>query len=163
MFKNLKETIKTLNADVNNVANCEKAKKLRKKLLSIGLPMAICGFLGVFICFALFATAVFGAFGPNGFSASILIPFLLIIPCAVVGVIGALIASLGFNIVVTGYTTNLINETIGNNCPNCGKTLNSEEVFCSKCGVKVIKECSKCQHINDYKSEFCSKCGTKLD
>lgn len=55
MFRNLEDTIKQLNADVNNVANCEKAKRLRKKLLSIGLPMTIGGFLGVFVCFAMFA------------------------------------------------------------------------------------------------------------
>ena len=34
MFNNLQETIKALNADVKNVANCEKAKRLRKKLSS---------------------------------------------------------------------------------------------------------------------------------
>ena len=162
MFENLNETIKALNADVNNVTNCEKAKKLRKQLLSIGLPMAICGFLGVFICFALFATAGFDAFGPNGFTARLMIPFLFFLHFAVVGMIGAKLASLGLKIVVTGYTTNLINETIGNNCPNCGETLDSEKIFCSKCGTKVRKECPKCQHINDYKSEFCCKCGTKL-
>ena len=162
MFKNLQETIKALNADVKNVANCEKAKKLRKKLLTIGLPLAIGGFLGTFICFALFATAGMNAFGPNGFTARLIVPFLLFIPCSVVGAIGSMIASLGFKIVVTGYTTNLINETVGNNCPNCGETINSEMIFCSKCGSKVKNECSNCKHINSHKSDYCEKCGTKL-
>ena len=49
MFKNLRETIMTLNADVNNVANSEKATNLRRKLLRKGIPMAIGGFLGVFM------------------------------------------------------------------------------------------------------------------
>ena len=163
MFKGLRETIKALNADVNNVANCEKAKKLRKKLLTIGLPLAIGGFLGAFICFALFATAGMDAVGPNGFTARIMVPFLLFMPCFVVGGIGSLITSLGFEIVITGYTTNLINETVGNNCPNCGETINSEMIFCSKCGTKVRKECSVCKHVNDHKSEYCEKCGNKLD
>ena len=132
MFKKLQETINSLNADVKNVTNCEKAKKLRKKLLAIGLPLAIGGFLGVFICFVLFATAGFDAMGPNGFSARIMVPFLLLIPCGIVGGIGSTIASLGFKIVITGYTTNLINETVGNNCPNCGETIGSEMYFCSK-------------------------------
>ena len=162
MFKNLQETIKALNADVKNVANCEKAKKLRKKLLTIGLPLAIGGFLGMFICFALFATAGMNAFGPNGFTARIMVPFLLFVPCGVVGALGSMIASLGFKIVVTGYTTNLINETVGNNCPNCGETINSEMIFCSKCGSKVKNECSNCKHINSHKSDYCEKCGTKL-
>lgn len=163
MFNNLQETIKALNADVKNVANCEKAKRLRKKLLAIGLPLAICGFLGVFICFALFATAGFDAMGSNGFSARIMVPFLLFIPCGVVGGIGSMIASLGFKIVITGYTTNLINETVGNNCPNCGETIGSEMYFCSKCGTKVRKECPNCKYVNNHKSEYCEKCGTKLN
>ena len=163
MFNNLQETIKALNADVKNVANCEKAKRLRKKLLAIGLPLAICGFLGVFIFFVLFATAGFDAIGSNGFSARIMVPFLLFIPCGVVGGIGSMIASLGFKIVITGYTTNLINETVGNNCPNCGETIGSEMYFCSKCGTKVRKECPNCKYVNNHKSEYCEKCGTKLN
>ena len=163
MFKNLQETIKALNADVNNVANCEKAKKLRTKLLAIGLPMAIGGFLGAFICFALFATAGFDDFDSNGFSARIMVPFLLFLPCGVIGGIGSMIASLGFQIVITGYTTDLINETVGNNCPNCSETISLETYFCPKCGTKVKKECSECKHINNYKSDYCEKCGTKLD
>lgn len=162
MFKNLQETIKSLNADVKDVTNCEKAKKLRKKLLSIGLPMAIGGFLGVFICFVLFATAGFGAFGENGFTARIIVPFVLFIPCGCIGGIGAVITSLGLKIVITGYTTNLIDEVVGNNCPDCGETINPEMNFCSKCGAKVRKECPNCKHINNHKNDFCEKCGTKL-
>ncbi|MBQ4558537.1 MAG: zinc ribbon domain-containing protein [Clostridia bacterium] len=163
MFRNLRETIITLNGDVNNVANCEKAKNLRKKLLSIGLPMAIIGFLGVFICFAAFVIIGFSSVGGGGFPAGILIPFILTIPCGVVGSIGAMIAGYGFRIVITGYSTNLINETVGNSCPSCGKTIDSEMDFCSNCGTKIKKECSNCNHINSSNSKFCEKCGTKLD
>lgn len=163
MFKNLQETIKALNSDVKNVANCEKAKKLRKKLLAIGLPLAIGGFLGVFICFALFATAGFDAFGPNGFTARVMIPFLLLLPCGLIGGIGSSISSLGFKIVITGYTTNLIDGTVGNTCPKCGETISTEMQFCAKCGTKVKKECSNCKHVNKHKNEYCEKCGTKLN
>lgn len=163
MFKGLQDTIKALNADVSNVANCEKAKKLRKKLLSIGLPMAIIGFVGVFVCFTLFATAGFDAVGPNGFSARILVPFILFLPCGVLGGIGAMLASLGFKIVVTGYTTNLINETVGNVCPKCGVNIDPQMNFCAKCGSKIRKECPSCKHVNGHKNDFCEKCGTKLN
>lgn len=161
-FNGLKEEIKALNSDVNNVANCERAKQLRSKLLTIGLSMAIIGFVGVFICFILFATAGFSAFSENGFSARILVPFFLIIPCAIVGGIGASIASLGFKIVVTGYTTKLIDETVGNNCPKCGDRIDADEMFCSKCGYRVKKECPNCKAINSHKDKFCKKCGKEL-
>jgi hypothetical protein len=163
MFKNLQETIKALNADVNNVANSDKAKKLRKKLLSIGLPIAVVGFLGAFVCFILYVTAGDAAFGENGFTARLLVPFFLIVPCAIIGSIGAMIASYGFRIAVTGYTANLINETVGSVCYNCGETVAPNAGFCSKCGAKLIKKCPNCESVNSYKSEYCSNCGTKLD
>ena len=163
MFKNLHETIKALNADVSNVANSEKAKRLRKTLITIGLPMAIVGFLGVFICFILFATAGMSAFGQNGFTARIIVPFVLFLPCGAIGGIGANIASLGFKIVVTGYTTNLINETVGNTCAECGATITNETNFCPKCGKAAQKECTSCGHKNSNKHDYCEKCGNKLD
>ena len=163
MFKGLQDTIKALNAVVSNVANCEKAKKLRRTLLSIGIPMAAVGFIGLFTCFVLFATAGMDAFGPNGFTARIMVPFILFIPCGLIGGIGASIASLGFKIVVTGYTTNLINETVGNVCPNCKANINPDMPFCKKCGYKLVNTCPSCNHENDHQSEFCEKCGTKLN
>ena len=124
---------------MKNVANSQRAKKLRKKLLLIGLSMAIIGFLGVFICFILFATAGFSAFDSNGFSSRIFIPFFLFVSFGVLATIGSTIASYGFRIVVVGYTTQLIDETVGNNCPECGDKIENDEFFCSKCGYQVKK------------------------
>lgn len=164
MFKNLNETVKALNADVNNVANCEKAKSLRKKLLAIGLPMAICGFLGAFVCFAVFAVTAVTSMNAMSFSVptGIVIPFILFIPCGVVGGIGLNIASIGFKIVITGYTTNLVNETVGNNCPKCGETIELGSSFCPKCGERLKKRCEACNHVNSHKNDYCENCGKKL-
>ncbi len=163
MFRGLQDTIKALNADVKTVANCEKAKKLRNKLLRIGLPMAIGGFLGVFVCFVLIATAGFDAFGSNGFTARFLVPFILFLPCGIVGGIGTVLAGLGGKIIIVGYTTNVIDEVVGNHCPVCGQTTGAESYYCSKCGAKVKKECARCKHVNHYQNDYCEKCGNKLD
>ena len=162
MFKGLRDTIKALNADVSNVANCEKAKKLRKTLLKIGIPMAVLGFGGVFTCFILFTVLSFKNTANMSMDTTFLIPFFLIIPCAIVGGLGATLTSLGLKIVITGYATNLIDEVVGNNCPKCGNAINPDMPFCKKCGHKLVKTCPNCNHENDHESDFCEKCGTKV-
>lgn len=162
MFKGLRDTIKALNADVSNVANCEKAKKLRKTLLKIGIPMAVLGFGGVFTCFILFTVLSFKNTANMSMDTTFLIPFFLIIPCAIVGGLGATLTSLGLKIVITGYATNLIDEVVGNNCPKCGNPINPDMPFCKKCGHKLVKTCPECNHENDHESDFCEKCGAKL-
>lgn len=163
MFRHLRETIKRLNVDVNNVVNCEKAKRLRRTLLFVGLPLAVVGFLGVFICFVLLVTAGFDAFDENGFSNRLLIPFILILPFAALGSIGTMLASFGFKIVVTGYTSDLIDETVGNRCVNCGSSFTSDMAYCPKCGKKLRKDCVFCGYVNNYKNAYCEKCGNKLE
>lgn len=163
MFKNLADEIKALNSDVKNAANSERAKKLRKKLLCIGLPIAIIGFAGVLTCFILFATAGFDAFGDHGFTARVMVPFVLIIPFAIIGSVGSAISSLGFKIIIVGYTSDLIDETVGNNCPKCGDKISQDEIFCSKCGFQLRKECPDCKTMNSHKDKFCKKCGKQLE
>lgn len=163
MFTELREEIKNLNADVSNVANCEKAKALRKKLLTIGLTLAIIGGIAMFTCFVLFVTAGDGAFEESGgFTARLIVPFVLFVPFGVVMGIGWELASLGFKIVVTGYATKLIDDAVGNNCPKCGDPIDADEMFCSKCGEPVRIVCASCQTVNSAKDEFCRKCGKKL-
>lgn len=164
MFKNLEETVKALNADVNNVANCKKAKSLRKKLLAIGLPMAICGFAGIFVCFAVFIFSSISSINSmsSDFPIGVAVATILFIPCGAIGAIGYSIASIGFKIVITGYASNLVNETVGNNCPKCGKTVDPDNNFCPKCGEELKKKCSGCNHENGFKNDYCENCGRKL-
>ena len=162
MFNNLREEIRLLNSDVNNVANSEKAKTLRKRLITIGLILTVLGFGGAFVCFILFITAGMSAFGDNGFTARVLVPFILMMPLSVIGSVGGTLLRMGFNIVVTGYASNLIEETVWERCPNCGDKITKEELFCDKCGHKLRSKCPECGHINEPNTEYCIKCGCKL-
>ena len=164
MFANLNEQVRLLNSDVNNVANSEKAKKLRKKLLSIGIPVAILGYGGVFACFIAFTVIGFTSVndGSAGFPTLILIPFFLIIPCAIIGSIGLSLVRIGLRIVVTGYTSKLINDVVQEKCPNCGDVIDINEIFCSNCGSKLKKVCPKCETVNKMTDNYCIKCGEKL-
>ena len=162
IFSGLGAEIKALNSNVKDVANSERAKQLRKKLLLIGISMAIIGFTGVLICMVMFMTAGFSGIDANGPTARIIVPFVLFMPCGIVGCIGLVIASYGFRIVVAGYTTKIIDETVGNNCPQCGDMITKDEIFCSKCGYQLRKECKNCQTINSHADKFCKQCGKEL-
>ncbi len=161
MFNGLRNEIMELNNDVNNAANSKKAKKLRKKLITIGLILGILGFGGVFTCFTLFVVNGIASdtFGPG---PGVIIPFVLFVPCGLIGGIGMMIFHLGLSIVITGYATNLINETSTLKCPECGDPISVGELFCTKCGHKLRNQCSKCGHINEPNDKFCAKCGNEL-
>ena len=131
MFKGLRDEIIALNSDVNNVANSEKAKKLRKKLLKIGIILAIIGYIGtigLFICTAVLMFNDVSA-GFNGGGMGFLIPFFLIIPFAIMATIGTTLIKLALSIIIVGYTSDLADSTVGNNCPNCGDRISEANYF----------------------------------
>ena len=164
MFENLRNEIKNLNSNVNNVVNSKRAKELRKKLLTIGGTLIAVGIIGTLVCFALFATGGMKMVLNHsaGFSFTIIIPFTLIIPFSLLASVGGILFSLGLKIVITGFTTDLINETVGNNCPNCGNEIEKDEIYCSKCGARLRIKCKKCGKVNSPKDRFCRECGEEL-
>ena len=152
----LTDEIKLLNKDVNNIATHERAKKLRKKLFAIGWPLTI---IGAILFFTVIGFIVMT--DPTGITLAIFIP--LFFGSFIIVAIGGTCVSLAFKIVIVKYTTGLIDEVVGNNCPKCGDAIENDEMFCSKCGYQVKKECPKCKTINTHKDKFCKKCGEKLD
>ena len=94
---------------------------------------------------------------------TILIPFIALIPIVIGGMIGVTLTRLGLQIVITGYTSKLIDDAIGNNCPYCGDKIGDKEKFCSNCGKQLFKQCKKCKHKNHVKNNYCDSCGEKLN
>ena len=82
---------------------------------------------------------------------------------AVIACIGTMLSSLAFKIIITGYTTDLADSVVGNNCPSCGDKITEEELFCNKCGKPLRRQCPKCNHVNSIKNDYCEKCGEKLN
>ena len=59
-----------------------------------------------------------------------------------------------------------IEPQVEGQCPNCGRPLQVDAVFCSFCGARVIPEvrvCPKCGTVSLPGAEWCAKCGTALD
>ena len=47
-------------------------------------------------------------------------------------------------------------------CPECGKTLPGDAVFCTYCGTALPKKCPNCGSTLIGNEKFCRKCGYKL-
>ena len=173
MFNNLQSTIKQLNANTKDVANSQQAIKLRKKLLAIGISLTVLGVLAIITCIALFmffGTELLNSHANSDITQSgdlinkkVFIPLFLIFPSAIILMFGVVILSLALKIVIVGYTAKLVDETVGENCPNCGKVLSNNAQFCANCGTKTKIACPKCGRIVDPKSRFCEGCGESLN
>ena len=165
MFRKLNDTILKLNADVSDLTNQEKAKRLRKRLLIAGGICAGIGIIGIVVCFI--------AFNVNGFSSGFsnedmesamiktFIPFCLIIPFSITAIIGGMLIRLGLSILLAGATTKFVDKSLNRRC-ECGNTLEADEKFCPKCGKPAVKTCPNCNTENDLDDEYCSNCGQKL-
>ncbi len=65
-----------------------------------------------------------------------------------------------------------LSEPVENNCPNCGKVMESTAKFCSECGTKLTDEiviapvqekiCKKCGRHLKPEAQFCAKCGSPV-
>lgn len=157
----LTDYIKELNANIADVATSEKAKKLRKKLFIAGGICSVVGFLGLITCFILFATAGFGAFGDNGFTARVLVPFCLFPVFGLFAGVGTWLIRIGFSILVGGEGSKFIDKTMNHRC-ECGYTIKDGDLFCPNCGKVVRKTCPNCGTPQEPGAQFCKKCGTKI-
>lgn len=150
------DTIKELNANIADIGTCEKAKKLRKKLLIWGGVLTGLGFL-------LFGAIVI-SMSTIGLSSNItammaLFVVLALLMMACIGV-GGVCLKLGLSILVVGEGSKFVDKTITKRC-ECGEAIREENQFCPKCGKSVRVACD-CGQINEPGDKFCGKCGKKL-
>lgn len=151
------DTIKELNANIADIGTCEKAKKLRKKLLIAGGVLLGIGFL-LFAIIAIVMVASFNSFSNiEAFMIMFVILGILMVACISVG---GVCLKLGLSILVVGEGTKLIDKTITKRC-ECGETIREDNQFCPKCGKSVRVSC-ECGQINEPGDKFCGKCGKRL-
>ncbi|MDR3293970.1 MAG: zinc ribbon domain-containing protein [Clostridiales bacterium] len=142
----LSEYVKQIKANASTAEGAEKAAKVRRLLVGGGRAIGALGIIGGFTCFVLFATAGFAAFGPNGFTARVIVPFVLFVPMFFVAGLGFSLARLGQTIVVGGEITPTAQSsptkataynTTTKNCPYCGNKLHPDDKACEKCGAPI--------------------------
>src|SRR5207302_11210495 len=53
--------------------------------------------------------------------------------------------------------------TEGRSCPTCNTPLKEDDVFCRKCGTRLVPlECASCGEALLPDDEFCAKCGARV-
>jgi hypothetical protein len=47
-------------------------------------------------------------------------------------------------------------------CPQCGKELFPDAMYCDNCGCAMFKKCPDCMELNEVSSKFCKSCGNQF-
>ncbi len=150
----LKEIVSKANKNLNS----EEAKRIRKKLLTIGIILVSIGAIGLIISFALFVSNM----NSREFNVPIL-PFILFMPCAISLGIGTTLIHAALSIVIAGVGSKIVDTN--KYCSKCGDIIEPNEQYCSHCGQPLFakKICPKCQAQNDVDDNFCRSCGERLN
>lgn len=159
--------IKDVSSNANTTLNSKKANKLKRNLIVFGAIVLVVGITLVVVEVIIFSQPML-SFDISSFDMPDLAPC---IGGIILAFLGALLCTgagytlkAGIAVVVTGVGTKILDTNKEYKCPNCGDSIDVDEIFCNKCGYKLreIKLCSECNTQNDFKDEFCRKCGKKL-
>jgi hypothetical protein len=47
-------------------------------------------------------------------------------------------------------------------CPQCGKEMFPDAMYCDNCGCAMFKKCPECKELNQVSSKFCNHCGIQF-
>ena len=112
MVIDLMHEAKNLNSSISNVANCEKAKMIKKKLLRIGGIMTVVGAIGILFCIACIALSALVDINSQNSSIPVMLIAGLIcfLPAIVVFGFGLTILNSGFKINIIDHVSELVEE-----------------------------------------------------
>lgn len=149
--------LKDIVSRANKSLNSEETKRIRKKLLTIGIILASIGALGLMVSFGSIIMSI------NSFDFDIpVLPFILFMPCGIMLGIGILLIHAGLSIAIAGVGSKIVDAN--KYCPKCGDIIEPNEQYCSHCGEPLFakKVCPKCQTQNDVNDNYCRSCGHRL-
>lgn len=162
MFGRLGNAVKELNVNVADVATCEKAKKLRKKLLTFGIVGVVLGALMILGGIIMFMIPLMSPLETvNGLPVTSIIGMIMFMIGGGLSSISVVLIYYGLAILVGGATAKFVDKSINQRC-ECGEVILSSSKYCPKCGLPVRKTC-ECGHVNDSESKYCTECGKKLN
>lgn len=177
--------LKSLVAKANQATNSEEAKRIKKKLLTIGITLTVVGLIvliaGIivsFVGFGINADKSMSSSQPmiSGFMSSALIGMVLFIIGAIATGIGTVAIRLALSIVIAGVTSSWLDvkneeeKSINQNnpnydvCPHCKAHIAKNAKFCSNCGKSTVQTitCPHCNAKNPIENKYCINCGQRF-